>query len=148
MEEAALPGPIATPPPAAARLARRQSGRRRAVPPPARGASPERGRGARGARGPPRQGPAQGGCRPRSAPGPERGKPPAEGVGREGAAGVIFHLSHLFRPARKSESRHIRKSERFLPGARRSGWLCARSRFSNSQLGFTPGPGADPDPLP
>lgn len=71
---------------------------------PAGGATPA-GRSSRarvGARGLPAKGPARGCYQPASAPGPERGKPQAEGVGREGEAGVIFHLSHLFRPARKS----------------------------------------------
>lgn len=84
-----------------------------------------------GKRGPPGEGQARGCYRLPSAPEPERGKPQKKGVGSEGAAGVIFHLSHLFRSARKSESRQIRKSERFRLGARRSGWLGARSSFSS-----------------
>lgn len=85
--------------------------------PPARG----RARGGGGGRRDCPGGPARDCYLPLSAPRQREGNRRRRGRG-QGESGVIFHLSHLFRPARKSESRH----RALFARCSASGWLCAR----------------------
>lgn len=81
-------------------------------------------------------------------PGRRLGKPQAEEGGGEGSSQGNFPPFSFIPPCEKSESRQIRKSERFLPTVRgdRGGSVPALV-FSDPQFS-SPCPGADSDPLP